>query len=290
MKSFKSTAMAFAGETEGKVGGRFWDMWAPRADLSQVEVGLRLDGDWYSQHNPVRHQPVRAAVTVGGEGEVRIESEEIPPEVCVLLAQRWARELREEGHWGAWRKGQVLTRYLTKNYVAIDEREAQRLAAIDKTTAIHVTPGLELVHAVTSGSWALWSDGQITTGIGLPRHARGGDLSADAVRLIDSAYGSDSREPRGIGGYRFLATVAKILREEVVAAAPQHGVYAAPSLTRFDLQLLDGSERSIWVDSRGYCEGYSWEAYPSVEAFRAALEASRLAAEKREHDAEQCDF
>lgn len=276
-KTYKTMVRASAGETEGQSGGRFWEIWAPRGgDLTQVSVGLRISGEWIGGP-PVQHQLVAAEVKALGKGEVQVSSKEIPPVVCELLGKRWARELREEGFWGAWQKGQKLTRYLTKTYVAIELDEVQRLTAIDNSVDVKETPGVELVHATET--WAFWSDGRVTTGIGLPRHcnaARG--LSKAAHQLIDTARGSDSGEPHDIGGYAFLATVAEILREEVVEAAPQRGLYAARRVIRHDLRLVDGTERSIWVETEGYFEGYVWDAYPSLEAFKANLQAQANAA------------
>lgn len=277
----------------GRPAGEVWEIWARPDALLEPQIAcvtdnkisswdrLKLTWEQRQDHPGLRLFPAR--VVVGGTpGEVQIDSEEIPAEIRAALAKGWTRELREEGHWWRWQKGQKLTRFLTRDYAAVEEDEARRLVEIDKG-GIEVSPDVELIHVGAGDNWALWSDGRITTAIGLPRHCRlAKGLSKDASRLIGDARGSDSGAPKEIGGYAFLSQVAEITSEETVARGGDRGRYARETLTKIGLKMLDGSHTSIVVFTVGYSEGYAWEAYPSVEAFEEEQrKAAKLLEEQR---------
>lgn len=155
-----------------------------------------------------------------------------------------------------------MIRYLTQRYVAVTRDQAERLALIDGSARIVETHGVELVHATNlnaASCWAFWSDGAITTSIGLPaelKERRG--LSAAAAELIDSVRGSDSGSPRVAGGYATLAAVQDVARDEVFVGESR-GVYARQRVERLTARLSDGSQRTMLLTSGGYSEGYAYE-------------------------------
>ncbi len=160
-----------------------------------------------------------------------------------------------------------MDRYKTRWYVTTDPGEAARLAEIDHTPAgeIEVTHNVEPVHVQ---GWILWSDNQFTTGIGsgLPR---GGNLTPDAAKLISLCRASDTGSVEG--GLISLTQVKRIVAEAEIECGPSRGHYAPESITRLDIEWLDGSEHPLYQYSVGYFEGYAYDLYQSLEALRTAL-------------------
>lgn len=156
-------------------------------------------------------------------------------------------------------------RYLSRWYVALTRGDAERHAQIDGGP-IRVADA-EIVHATRE--WTLWSDGWLTTSVGLPRWAQEiRSLSRDAENLVGECRGSDSGPPAV--GYALLVQVAVVLRTETVVCGAQRGVYRAATIDRLAVQMLDGSERELVRYSEGYPEGYLCEIYETLEALQAA--------------------
>lgn len=146
-------------------------------------------------------------------------------------------------------------RYVAGPYVALDRAEAERLAAINRNPI--VVSDADILHCTPE--WCFWSDGKFTTSCGLPAWAKKvRSLAPAAVDLITSAYGSDSGQPTKVGGYKALAEVTSYT-ETRIDTGPSRGYYAPAKVDRLDLTLLDGSVRTIYRYTAGYCEGYAYE-------------------------------
>jgi hypothetical protein len=105
-------------------------------------------------------------------------------------------------------------RYLTRRYVALRWVEATRLASLDHTplAAIRYAATAELLHRTEW--WAWWSDGLLTTAIGLPESLNPQGLSPDAVELISDVWASESPQPEC--GWAMLAQVQHVLYVELL--------------------------------------------------------------------------
>lgn len=160
-------------------------------------------------------------------------------------------------------------RYRTQRYVAIDEAEALRLAGIDKTPVDKIERTEASPVHVKSSDWVLWSDGRITTAIGLPQNCRPQSLTADAADLISSVRGSDSPAPAF--GWGPLTQVDKVVGKRLVEAGGARGAYAAETVQQWTVRMLDGSVVEWWLYTVGYFEGYAFELYASREELEAAL-------------------
>jgi len=195
---------------------------------------------------------------VDDAGEVSIDCHSIEAASRDALAVDHRRLLRDLGLV----RPETGRRYLTRRYATLDRAEAERLAAIDGTpvTAI-VVADAEPVAA--SGSWAWWSDGRLTTAIGLPRWTERLDgLSADARKLIGLAYGSDSGCPSV--GWSALASVAEIVSTNTIETGPPTGVYARAKVETMTVRLTDGTVVKWLVNSSGHYEGYAYEIKPEA--------------------------
>jgi hypothetical protein len=223
---------------------------------------------WHAFDVPVEEwgwAPLAGSVTITPEGEVAITCETMDAAGLATLAADYRRALRDVG-LVVLERGR---RYLTSWYACLDRREAERLAAINGSE-IQVADA-EIVHA--TGEWALWSDGRITTAIGLPRWAtRVRTLAPAAERLISTCRGSDSGAPQIAGGYLALAAVVEVIEEQPIDVGESRGVYARDTTRRLRLRLRDGSERTIYERSAGYFEGYAYELADDVAQLRDAVE------------------
>ena len=152
-------------------------------------------------------------------------------------AGEFARALRDAGILKPIGPGK---RFLTRHYCTIDREEAERLARLDGGPVVEADAAI--LHA--TGEWAFWSDGKFTTAIGLPTWAqKTRSLPDTAVTLITEARGSDSGEPKAIGGYAALARVASYT-ETPVSVGPSRGHYHRATVTRLDCVLVDGTSRA----------------------------------------------
>lgn len=161
-----------------------------------------------------------------------------------------------------------MIRYQTRWHVTTDKAEAERLAKIDKITAeIKVTDNVDLIHS--SGSWALWSDGEITTAIGLDKSLKPKGLPKDVAKLIGSVWMSDS--PRPMGGWSVLTTIKEIISTETLSIGRGTGYFASPKTERITVRRINGSTDSIYVYTVGYCEGYVCDVFPSRKEMEKCL-------------------
>ncbi len=152
----------------------------------------------------------------------------------------------------------MLTRYLTRWFVSVDENEAQRLAQGVGTHLPEITESLELLHA--QDGWAFWSDGRVTTSTGLPDPLRAvRSLSPAAVELISGCFhGSPGGPPRIEGGWGALARVAAVEADELVEGRAE-GPFDPPRLRRLRVRLADGAELEWWVRTAAGAEGVCFE-------------------------------
>jgi hypothetical protein len=211
---------------------------------------------WFGVHRLVAWVPelIPGTVAIDARGEVTIASNAIEPEAARALEGIYRSELRDT-RLVELERGR---RYLTRNYVALDSPEAERHAELDHTPAdeIEASEGVEIVHA--NGSWAFWSDGRVTTSIGLPVWAtKARALSGEAARIIGAVYGSDSGRPAC--GYALLAQIAEAVGRADIWIGPAAGVYARESVEAIEVRMRDGSTKTLYQRTAGYCEGYLFE-------------------------------
>lgn len=145
-------------------------------------------------------------------------------------------------------------RYLTRRYVALSWAEATRLASLDLTPleAIRYSVTAELIHRTEW--WAWWSDGLLTTAIGLPEFLNPQGLSPDAVELITDVWASDSPQPEC--GWPLLAQIQRILNIELVLRSSQGNERLLP-LERLTVELGNGQQSVLYRVSIRSGEGYS---------------------------------
>lgn len=160
--------------------------------------------------------------------------------------------------------GRMFDRFLTSSYVAVSVDEAKRHAEIDRThpDKVRITRGVSILHY--AGSWALWSDGKFTTGIGVDL-PRGGVLSPAAQGLISTLRGSDSGSVNLPGGMLALTKLAAILSEETYEYAGNRGHYAGQRIEQLHVRWQDGAEGDLFAVSEGYFEGYAYDIYASLD-------------------------
>lgn len=165
-----------------------------------------------------------------------------------------------------------MRRYLTRWYVSTAEREARRHAEIDHTPweEVEITEDVELLHVIRdTSSWAYWSDGRFTTGIGLEKQTRETSpqvLSRDAEKLISAVRGSDGPGVFLEDGLRKLAEVDRILQERTVETGPRRGHYARQKIEAMNIRLRDRTEHTWYTFSEGYIEGYLYGIWPDLES------------------------
>jgi len=157
-----------------------------------------------------------------------------------------------------------LTRYLTRWFVSVDEREAQRLARGDGTSQLEIARDVELLH-VQEG-WAFWSDGQVTTSTGLSRALRSiRSLRPGAVRLISECFHNTSGPPAIEGGWGALAQVAEVADDDLIEEGRAEGPFDPPRLRRLSVKLADGATRVWWVHTSSSAEGVRFEVSDACE-------------------------
>jgi hypothetical protein len=145
-------------------------------------------------------------------------------------------------------------RYLTKRYVAVDWDEAVRLARLDQTPIqeIRYAAEAELIHRTEW--WAWWSDGLLTTAIGLSEFLNPQGLSADAVELISSVWASNSPQPEC--GWSLLAQVRQILTLERGSVAASYPTDNSSGWEHLIVELCDGQYVTLYRLYVGDEDGY----------------------------------
>ena len=228
---------------------------------ADIETYLSSDCPWVPQIVPGR-------VTVDASGAVTISgAPSLNDDARAALEWQWHRALRESGLL----RLESGRRYLAGWYVCLDRQEAERLALVtamrtdrpltDEERAaviaeITVTEGVEIVHGTEA--WALWSDGALTKGAGLPRWTHSLRRLPKAVAAeISAIVDSDSGAPEG--GWQTLLEVAEITDRERVGRGAGRGPYAARRAEHLTCRLRNGGERHLWVETVGYFEGYQYE-------------------------------
>ncbi len=165
-----------------------------------------------------------------------------------------------------------MVRYLTRSCVAVDARQAERLAAGDGTRPhqLEVAHDIDLVHA--ENGWALWSDGRVTTSTGLPEALWGvRSLSTAAVELISNVKHGAPGSPAGLaGGWRVLAQVAEIEGRDLLEVGLAEPPYDPPQLHRLRVRLVDGSKRIWWLQMAASAEGVRFELSDAPRMIYAA--------------------
>lgn len=138
-------------------------------------------------------------------------------------------------------------RYLTRMYAAVSLGEAQRLAAIDSMPfeKVQQTHNVELLHVHHTELWAWWSDGVLTTGLGLKPELCANVLSADAEDLIHTACLGVCLSPAC--GWQKLAQVKRILKQEKLAIGPQRPNHKPETLTRLAVENVNGERSELYT-------------------------------------------
>lgn len=195
----------------------------------------------------------------GATGKVNITCKEVPFD-CLRALEYTYRQVLIDHALIVPERGK---RYLVgwSYYVALNRYDAERLAKIVKTDRI-VEANADIVHCSASKRWALWSDGKITTGNGLPAWASEiKSLSKDAEYLISAYRGSDSIEL--FVDLKQILNVSKII-SKTIEKVSSHGisVYAPPRIERMEVEFADGTRATWWLSSVGYMEGYTFDLFP----------------------------
>ena len=209
---------------------------------------------------------VAGSVSVDAKtGITRIESPHISEKTARSLEFDYRRALLDS----RLIEPEQSTRYrIGGDYVALDRISAERLANI-RGVSVKVESGVEIVHS--TDRWAFWSDGIVTTAIGLPKWACAvKTLSTDAERIYSLYRSSDSCEL--YVGRDGVFSVATIVSEETVSVEiGGSAIYAPPRVKKMRVKLTNGSEADWWLHTEGYPEGYSYDLFPSLEELQAAL-------------------
>ncbi|MEL7358240.1 MAG: hypothetical protein AAFN40_16955 [Cyanobacteria bacterium J06560_6] len=131
---------------------------------------------------------------------------------------------------------------MTGRYVAVDWAEAVRLAQLDGTAVgdIKCQQDIELLHR--TDWWAIWSDGRLTTAIGLPEDLCPEGLSVDAIALIDEVWMGGAIAPQC--GWALLAKVERIVACERVGVSC--GEETSASQEKLTLQFNDNQEGTLY--------------------------------------------
>lgn len=183
------------------------------------------------------------------DGIVTIEAPSVEQASIKALEHDWSLVLRDHGHLI-----EPGSRYRTRRYCCMDRVESLRLARVDHTPEdkIRHDSMVEPVH-VEPNSWALWSDGVITTAIGLPKIAQVRGLSESVARTISYCKGSDS--PASADVYARLVKAGEIT-ETVMWSRGRRGCYAGPQVLRLDLK---NTGETLYVATAGYGDGYLYD-------------------------------
>ncbi|MBE9138929.1 hypothetical protein IQ254_17305 [Nodosilinea sp. LEGE 07088] len=147
-----------------------------------------------------------------------------------------------------------MARFLTRRYVAVTGAEAIRLAGLDGTpwAEIRHDGDVQLLHR--KEWWAWWSDGQLTTAIGLPESLCPQSLSPDAIALISEVWESNAMAPHC--GWATLAQVEEVLSRERQLQPESTGAYQWVTLEVLTVRFTDDSEGVFHCWYRGYDEGF----------------------------------
>jgi hypothetical protein len=145
-------------------------------------------------------------------------------------------------------------RYQTRRYVAVSWAGARRLAQLDGTPLENVrsTEDVELIQR--TDWWAWWSDGVLTTVIGLSEELRPQGLSPDAVELITDVWCSDSPSP--CCGWGTLARVQRIVQCEPIRVGIARGSFRPETWERLTAEWTNGEQGVLYRFWLGYEEGY----------------------------------
>lgn len=236
---------------------------APPPSPDSREHAQRLD-EWVSQ-------PIDARIEISELGDVSIESDYLEPASGKAIASKFRLALRDSGLV----RPEVGKRYLVSHsYVALDRHEAERLLKVQGNGKIQVDE-VDLVHA--QNGWAVWSDGRVTTGIGLPAWTRSiKGLSDAAAGMVSAIRGSDSGSPSV--GWKAVLNVEQIIEETTELLGPgSGGHYAKPRAIRTVVALKGGEKVTWWIYTEGYSEGYAFEIYPSKSELLKSLEIPGIA-------------
>ncbi|MFQ4134733.1 hypothetical protein PGN35_000265 [Nodosilinea sp. PGN35] len=147
-----------------------------------------------------------------------------------------------------------MARFLTRRYAAVTWAEAIRLAALDGTPWPEIQ-GVEEAYLLHREEWwAWWSDGRLTTAIGLPESLCSQSLSLDVIGLISGVW--ESYAGTLACGWATLARLEQVLsRERLPQPENTHG-YDWITLERLTVRFTDGSEGVFQCWHKGYDEGF----------------------------------
>ena len=149
-----------------------------------------------------------------------------------------------------------MARYQTRNYVAISWVDATRMARIDETPLddIREFPDARLLHRTEW--WAYWSDGQLTTAIGLPEQWELRSLSVAAESLIWQVWMSKSRSPQC--GWAALADVQAVI-SCTLEQISLHQSSDPITIEKLVLEFRNGQQGTLYQRIQRYSDGYCCE-------------------------------
>ena len=157
-----------------------------------------------------------------------------------------------------------MARYQTRKYVAISWVDATRMARIDETPLddIREFPDARLLHRTEW--WAYWSDGQLTTAIGLPEQWELRSLSVAAESLIWQVWMSKSRWlacASHVSPQCGWATLADV-QDVISCTLEQISLHQSSDpiiIEQLVVEFRNGQQGTLYQRIQRYSDGYSWE-------------------------------
>lgn len=177
---------------------------------------------------------------------------------ATAAVQEKFREIQQQA-FDAHVRGRKLTRYISRSFVSISERDALRRSEIDNTPweQVEITPDVEIIHQ--DRNFTYWSDGKITKSV--PFVPCGGPLSDSAVKLIREVRGADGGFVEG--GLEQLTRVKQILSE---TTRRLDDLFNQDEIVRMRVRWQDDTESYLFIHWSGYPEGYMYDVYQSLES------------------------
>lgn len=162
------------------------------------------------------------------------------------------------------------TRYLTNRFATVSLSAARRLTEIDGIPfeRVQQTSNVKLLHVHHSEIWAWWSDGRLSTGLGLDPLSSPNLLSADAVKLIHKVCLSVCSQPAC--GWGRLAEIQSVRQCQQLAVGPIKGNYKPERLMRLEVEKVSGERVYLYTffSVEGLGEYFSYEVSTSLPVAR----------------------
>lgn len=147
----------------------------------------------------------------------------------------------------------AMERYLTDKFAAISLHAANRLAQIFNISFDHIqlTKDVKILHR--TDFWAWWSDGRLTTSVGLPEDYEPKSLSPCAEKLIHKICLSASGRPSC--GWAKLSKIQQIISTERISVGG-----GKETLDKLIVEYADGQRETLYaLFSTENTESYFYE-------------------------------